>query len=114
FSGEFNYTLSSCCLFFIPQRSTRPNNQLIKLSNKQSWELPKDARQAQLFAINGNYLYYSDAISRVARLNLEDKTVKDVHVDFKPVAFFISDNNQIFFTESKYKDMQIIQISWND
>lgn len=89
------------------------NNQLIKLSNKQSWELPKDARQAQLFAINGNYLYYSDAISRVARLNLEDKTVKDVHVDFKPVAFFISDNNQIFFTESKYKDMQIIQISWN-
>ncbi|MEH6818168.1 MAG: hypothetical protein V7683_16730, partial [Pseudoalteromonas distincta] len=25
FSGEFNYTLSSCCLFFIPQRSTRPN-----------------------------------------------------------------------------------------
>ena len=90
------------------------NNQLIKLSNKQSWELPKDARQAQLFAINGNYLYYSDAISRVARLNLEDKTVKDVHVDFKPVAFFISDNNQVFFTESKYKDMQIIQISWND
>ncbi|MBB1429280.1 helix-turn-helix domain-containing protein [Pseudoalteromonas sp. SG43-4] len=90
------------------------NNQLIKLSNKQSWELPKDARQAQLFAINGNYLYYSDAISRVARLNLEDKTVKDVHVDFKPIAFFISDNNQIFFTESKYKDMQIIQISWND
>ncbi|MDN3475633.1 winged helix family transcriptional regulator [Pseudoalteromonas sp. APC 3355] len=90
------------------------NNQLVKLSNKQSWELPKDARQAQLFAINGNYLYYSDAISRVARLNLEDKTVKDVHVDFKPVAFFISDNNQIFFTESKYKDMQIIQISWNN
>ena len=76
------------------------NNQLIKLSNKQSWELPKDARQAQLFAINGNYLYYSDTISRVARLNLEDKTVKDVHVDFKPIAFFISDNNQIFFTES--------------
>ena len=90
------------------------NNQLIKLSNKQSWELPKDARQAQLFAINGNYLYYSDTISRVARLNLEDKTVKDVHVDFKPIAFFISDNNQIFFTESKYKDMQIIQINWND
>ncbi|MBG9994783.1 winged helix-turn-helix domain-containing protein [Pseudoalteromonas sp. NZS127_1] len=90
------------------------NNQLIKLSNKQNWELPKDARQAQLFAINGNYLYYSDAISRVARLNLEDKTVQDVHVDFKPIAFFISDNNQIFFTESKYKDMQIIQISWND
>ncbi|MBH0069844.1 MULTISPECIES: winged helix family transcriptional regulator [Pseudoalteromonas] len=90
------------------------NNQLVKLSNKQSWELPKDARQAQLFAINGNYLYYSDAISRVARLNLEDKTVKDVHVDFKPIAFFISDNNQIFFTESKYKDMQIIQISWNN
>ena len=90
------------------------NNQLIKLSNKQSWELPKDARQAQLFAINGNYLYYSDAISRVARLNLEDKTLKDVHVDFKPIAFFISDNNQIFFTESKYKDMQIIQISWNN
>ena len=90
------------------------NNQLIKLSNKQSWELPKDARQAQLFAINGNYLYYSDAISRVARLNLEDKTVKDVHVDFKPIAFFISNNNQILFTESKYKDMQIIQISWND
>ncbi|MFQ3259212.1 MAG: hypothetical protein ACI9W0_002933 [Gammaproteobacteria bacterium] len=90
------------------------NNQLIKLSNKQSWELPKDARQAQLFAINGNYLYYSDTISRVARLNLEDKTVKDVHVDFKPIAFFISDNNQIFFTESKYKDMQIIQISWNN
>ena len=90
------------------------NNQLVKLSNKQSWELPKDARQAQLFAINGNYLYYSDAISRVARLNLEDKTVKDVHVGFKPIAFFISDNNQIFFTESKYKDMQIIQISWNN
>ncbi|WP_350602662.1 winged helix-turn-helix domain-containing protein [Pseudoalteromonas sp. SMN1298-MNA-CIBAN-0114] len=90
------------------------NNQLIKLSNKQSWELPKDARQAQVFAINGNYLYYSDAISRVARLNLEDKTVKDVHVDFKPIAFFISNNNQILFTESKYKDMQIIQISWND
>lgn len=90
------------------------NNQLIKLSNKQNWELPKDARQAQLFAINGNYLYYSDAISRVARLNLEDKTVKDVHVDFKPIAFFISNNNQILFTESKYKDMQIIQISWND
>ncbi|MBH0025476.1 winged helix-turn-helix domain-containing protein [Pseudoalteromonas sp. SWN29] len=90
------------------------NNQLIKLSDKQNWELPKDARQAQLFAINGNYLYYSDAISRVAQLNLEDKTVQDVHVDFKPIAFFISDNNQIFFTESKYKDMQIIQISWND
>ena len=90
------------------------NNQLIKLSNKQSWELPKDARQAQIFAINGNYLYYSDAISRVARLNLEDKTVQDVHVDFKPIAFFISDNNHIFFTASKYKDMQIIQISWND
>ena len=90
------------------------NNQLIKLSDKQNWELPKDARQAQLFAINGNYLYYSDAISRVARLNLEDKTVQDVHVDFKPIAFFISNNNQIFFTESKYKDMQIIQISWND
>lgn len=90
------------------------NNQLIKLSNKQNWELPKDARQAQIFAINGNYLYYSDAISRVARLNLEDKTVQDVHVDFKPIAFFISDSNQIFFTASKYKDMQIIQISWND
>ncbi|HDZ31504.1 MAG TPA: winged helix family transcriptional regulator [Pseudoalteromonas sp.] len=90
------------------------NNQLIKLSNKQNWELPKDARQAQIFAINGNYLYYSDAISRVARLNLEDKTVQDVHVDFKPIAFFISDNNHIFFTASKYKDMQIIQISWND
>ena len=90
------------------------NNQLIKLSNKQNWELPKDARQAQIFAINGNYLYYSDAISRVTRLNLEDKTVQDVHVDFKPIAFFISDNNQIFFTASKYKDMQIIQISWND
>lgn len=29
FSGEFNYTLSSCCLFFIPQRSTRPSRILI-------------------------------------------------------------------------------------
>jgi hypothetical protein len=29
FSGEFNYTLSSCCLFFIPQRSTRPSVYLL-------------------------------------------------------------------------------------
>ena len=40
------------------------NNQLIKLSNKQSWELPKDARQAQLFAINGNCLLYTSPSPR--------------------------------------------------
>ncbi|MDC9566702.1 MULTISPECIES: hypothetical protein, partial [unclassified Pseudoalteromonas] len=38
FSGEFNYTLSSCCLFFIPQRSTRPNSGLIKLSTVHSYK----------------------------------------------------------------------------
>jgi type IV pilus assembly protein PilQ len=35
FSGEFNYTLSSCCLFFIPQRSTRPS-----LSDRLNVNLP--------------------------------------------------------------------------
>ncbi|WP_217896480.1 hypothetical protein, partial [Pseudoalteromonas sp. JB197] len=33
FSGEFNYTFSSCCLFFIPQRSTRPNVNASPLKN---------------------------------------------------------------------------------
>jgi hypothetical protein len=35
FSGEFNYTLSSCCLFFIPQRSTRPRVIKINLITEQ-------------------------------------------------------------------------------
>ena len=45
FFNEFNYTLSLCCLFFIPQRSTRPrdtkNNKLgigLECANSRSVE----------------------------------------------------------------------------
>lgn len=90
------------------------NNKLIRLSDRQSWELSKDASKAIGYAIRGNYLYYSDAISRVARLNLQDNTIQDMHMDFRPIAFFISGDDEILFTGSKYKDMQIMQISWNE
>lgn len=90
------------------------HNQLIRLSNGQSWDLSKEASKANIYAIRGNYLYYSDSISRVARLNLQDKTMQDVHMDFRPITFEISADNEILFTGSKYKDMQIIQISWDE
>jgi len=90
------------------------HNQLIRLADKQSWELPKNARKANVYGISKDYFYYSDSISRIARLNLHDETVQDTHVDFRPIAFEVSSDNEILFTGAKYKDMQIMQISWDE
>ncbi len=90
------------------------HNQLIRLSDGQSWGLSKEASKANIYAVRDNYLYYSDSISRVARLNLQDRTIQDVHMDFRPITFEISADNEILFTGSKYKDMQIVQISWDE
>jgi len=90
------------------------HNQLIRLADKQSWELPKNARKANVYGISKDYFYYSDSISRIARLSLHDETVQDTHVDFRPIAFEVSSDNEILFTGAKYKDMQIMQISWDE
>ena len=89
-------------------------DQLIRLSDKQSWPLPKNARKANVYGVSKDYFYYSDSISRIARLNLKEGTVQDTHVDFRPVTFEVSSDNEILFTGAKYKDMQIIQISWDE
>lgn len=90
------------------------DNQLIRLSDRQSWELPKDAKKSVAYGVSKDYFYYSDSISRVARLNLHDQTIQDIHVDFRPIGFEVSSDNEILFTGAKYKDMQIIQISWDE
>lgn len=90
------------------------NNQLIRLSDRQSWELPKNAKKSVAYGVSKDYFYYSDSISRVARLNLHDQTIQDIHVDFRPIGFMVSENNEIWFTGSKYKDMQIVQMSWDE
>ena len=90
------------------------HNQLIRLADKQSWELPESARKANIYGISKDYFYYSDSISRIARLNLQEQTIQDTHVDFRPIAFEVSSDNEILFTGAKYKDMQIIQISWDE
>lgn len=90
------------------------HNQLIRLADKQSWELPQSARKANIYGISKDYFYYSDSISRIARLNLQEQTIQDTHVDFRPIAFEVSSDNEILFTGAKYKDMQIIQISWDE
>ncbi|MEL0641178.1 helix-turn-helix domain-containing protein [Pseudoalteromonas aliena] len=90
------------------------DNQLIRLSDRQSWELPKNAKKSVAYGVSKDYFYYSDSISRVARLNLHDQTIQDIHVDFRPIGFIVSENNEILFTGSKYKDMQIVQMSWNE
>ncbi len=89
-------------------------DQLIRLSDKQSWPLPKNARKANVYGVSKDYFYYSDSISRIARLNLKEGTVQDTHVDFRPITFEVSSDNEILFTGAKYKDMQIIQISWDE
>ncbi|MGE6450040.1 winged helix-turn-helix domain-containing protein [Pseudoalteromonas tetraodonis] len=90
------------------------DNQLIRLSDRQSWELPKNAKKSVAYGISKNYFYYSDSISRIARLNLQDQTIQDTHVDFRPIGFEVNESNEILFTGSKYKDMQIVQISWGE
>lgn len=90
------------------------DNQLIRLSDRQSWELPQNAKKSVAYGISKDYFYYSDSISRIARLNLQDQTIQDTHVDFRTVGFEVNENNEILFTGSKYKDMQIIQISWDE
>ncbi|KTF14099.1 transcriptional regulator [Pseudoalteromonas sp. H105] len=90
------------------------HNQLIRLADKHSWELPESARKANVYGISKDYFYYSDSISRIARLNLQEQTIQDTHVDFRPIAFEVSSDNEILFTGAKYKDMQIIQISWDE
>jgi DNA-binding winged helix-turn-helix (wHTH) protein len=90
------------------------DNQLIRLSDRQSWELPKNAKKSVVYGISKNYFYYSDSISRIARLNLQDQTIQDTHVDFRPIGFEVNESNEILFTGSKYKDMQIVQISWGE
>ena len=90
------------------------DNQLIRLSDRQSWELPKNAKKSVAYGVSKDYFYYSDSISRVARLNLYDQTIQDIHVDFRPIGFMVSENNEILFTGSKYKDMQIVQMSWDE
>ncbi|MDO6547342.1 winged helix-turn-helix domain-containing protein [Pseudoalteromonas carrageenovora] len=90
------------------------DNQLIRLSDRQSWELPKNAKKSVAYGVSKDYFYYSDSISRVARLNLHDQTIQDIHVDFRPIGFMVSENNEILFTGSKYKDMQIVQMSWDE
>ena len=89
-------------------------DQLIRLSDKQSWPLPKNARKANVYGVSKDYFYYSDSISRIARLNLKEGTVQDTHVDFRPITFEVSSDNEILFTGAKYKDMQIIQIRWDE
>ena len=90
------------------------NNQLIRLSDRQRWKLPKNAQKSAVYGVSKGYFYYSDSISRIARLNLQDQTIEDTHVDFRPIIFEVNENNEILFTGSKYKDMQIIQISWDE
>ncbi|MBQ4858356.1 winged helix family transcriptional regulator [Pseudoalteromonas sp. MMG007] len=90
------------------------DNQLIRLSDRQSWELPKNAKKSVAYGVSKDYFYYSDSISRVARLNLHDQTIQDIHVDFRPIGFIVTENNEILFTGSKYKDMQIVQMSWDE
>ncbi|KTD98304.1 winged helix-turn-helix domain-containing protein [Pseudoalteromonas sp. H71] len=89
-------------------------DELIRFADKQSWALPKNARKANVYGISKDYFYYSDSISRIARLDLKDGSVQDTHVDFRPIAFEVSSDNEILFTGAKYKDMQIIQISWDE
>lgn len=90
------------------------DNQLIRLSDRQSWELPKNAKKSVAYGISKDYFYYSDSISRIARLNLQDQTIQDTHVDFRPIGFEVNESNEILFTGSKYKNMQIVQISWGE
>ena len=90
------------------------DNQLIRLSDRQSWELPKNAKKSVAYGVSKDYFYYSDSISRFARLNLHDHTIQDTHVDFRPIGFIVNENNEILFTGSKYKDMQIVQMSWDE
>jgi len=90
------------------------DSQLIRLSDRKSWELPKNAKKSVAYGVSKDYFYYSDSISRFARLNLYDHTIQDIHVDFRPIGFIVSENNEILFTGSKYKDMQIVQMSWDE
>ncbi|WP_404821635.1 S1/P1 nuclease [Pseudoalteromonas nigrifaciens] len=63
FSGEFNYTLSSCCLFFIPQRSTRPNNQTLiseyLTSTPTSWLVESNNLAESIYNKNETDISYS-------------------------------------------------------
>ncbi|WP_285518445.1 hypothetical protein, partial [Thermolongibacillus altinsuensis] len=76
------------------------------------WQLPDNARATSFHAINADYLYISDGISRVARFNLTTHELEETQVDFKSFAFNVTDNNELLFNRRDVKDTQIKLVSW--
>ncbi|BDF95519.1 hypothetical protein KAN5_23570 [Pseudoalteromonas sp. KAN5] len=88
------------------------NDELIRLADDTRWQLPDAARSTSFHAINAEYLYISDGISRVARFNLTSHALEETHVDFKSFAFNVTDNNELLFNRRDVKDTQIKLVSW--
>lgn len=88
------------------------SDELIRLADDKRWQLPDAARTTSFHAINADYLYISDGISRVARFNLTTHGFAETHVDFKSFAFNVTDNNELLFNRRDVKDTQIKLVSW--
>lgn len=87
-------------------------DELIRLADNKRWQLPDNARATSFHAINADYLYISDGISRVARFNLTTHELEETQVDFKSFAFNVTDNNELLFNRRDVKDTQIKLVSW--
>lgn len=88
------------------------SDELIRLADDKRWQLPDNARATSFHAINTDYLYISDGISRVARFNLTTHQLEETQVDFKSFAFNVTDNNELLFNRRDVKDTQIKLVSW--
>lgn len=88
------------------------SDELIRLADDKRWQLPDAARTTSFHAINADYLYISDGISRVARFNLTTHELEETQVDFKSFAFNVTDNNGLLFNRRDVKDTQIKLVSW--
>lgn len=88
------------------------NEELVRLADNKRWQIPKAQQATSFHAINTEYLYISDGISRVARFNLANSETEEVHVNFKSFSFNVNDNNELLFNRRDVKDTQIKLVSW--
>lgn len=88
------------------------NQSLIRLDDDKRWAIKQDLQVASFHAINRDYLYFSDGISQVSRMNLATLESQQRHVDFKSFTFSVTDNNELLFNRRSVVDTQIKLVSW--
>ena len=88
------------------------NKALIRLDDNKRWVLPKHLKMASFHAINRDYLYFSDGISQVSRMNLTTLESQQRQVDFKSFTFSVTDDNELLFNRRSVVDTQIKLVSW--